>query len=94
MTFVHTYKLKDIKETSFDKDSKYLTVKTEEKIDYLTIYINGQSHVAKLTDPTRVNKLYVYKINIVTIYEEDAEIGVAPYPQNRFYSFAGNILYI
>lgn len=96
ISFVHKQSLKEIKaqNISFNPSTCYLTVKAEEELQYLKIHINANEYIAKLPKVDKSNGYYTYNINIVTKYEDGAEIGVEPYPADEYYSFDGNTTYL
>lgn len=94
LKFTYAYQLKELVLATFDSSSVSLTVQAEEALEFLSIYIDENAYVVKLSNYTMSNSKYVYHINIVTIYEDGARIGVAPCPADEYSQFNGSILYL
>ena len=91
-SFNHIYKLKEFERATFDKSSKVITLTAKEEVKLVRVICNGVSHIVK---PVRISDdEFVYTISLKTIYQVGYSVGIAPFAEDEYSTFDGDILYL
>lgn len=91
---VHKYK--EFISVEFDKSTCTLTVYSYENLSSFCVFIDEKEYEVNMFDSyfDPENSIYVFSVNLQTIYKEDSTIGASPKTLDEYNIFDGDISYV
>ena len=88
------HRLASFENAQFDGVNKTISMTCKEKIEKMIIYIGESQHERENLTPVLTDGVYHYLVDITTIYEHSAIIGIAPMTIDQYNVYYGGILYL
>lgn len=89
------HKFKEFNSVEFDKTTCVLTIYSYENLNTFCVYIDEDNYEVNIFDVYYdiEKELYVFSVDLLTIYKEDSIVGASPITIDKYNVFSGNIIF-